>query len=66
VSSANPKPRYLVVPAANQATIVIRKLMDEIVQLNADQPYSVDRDALVKMLDDALARSRGTAGRAPK
>jgi hypothetical protein len=50
-----------VVPAANQATIVIRKLMDEIAQLNADQPYSVDRDALVKMLDDALARSRSTA-----
>jgi NAD(P)-dependent dehydrogenase (short-subunit alcohol dehydrogenase family) len=58
LSSANPKPRYLVVPAANQATIVIRKLMDEIAQLNADQPYGVDRDALVKMLDDALARSR--------
>ena len=65
LSSANPKPRYLVVPSANQATIVIRKLMDEIAQLNADQPYSVDRDALVKMLDDALARSHGTAGRAP-
>ena len=58
LSSANPKPRYLVVPAANQATIVIRKLMDEIAQLNADQPYSVDRGALVKMLDDALARAR--------
>ena len=58
LSSANPKPRYLVVPAGNQAIIVIRKLMDEIVQLNADQPYSVDREALVKMLDDALARSR--------
>jgi hypothetical protein len=32
--------------------------MDEIVQLNADQPYALDRDALVKLLDDALARSR--------
>jgi hypothetical protein len=36
---------------------VIRKLMDEIAQLNAGQPYSVDQDALVKMLDDALARA---------
>jgi NAD(P)-dependent dehydrogenase (short-subunit alcohol dehydrogenase family) len=61
LSSANPKARYLVVPAANQATIVIRKLMDEIAQLNADQPYSFDRDALVKMLDDALARTHSTA-----
>ena len=61
LSSATPKRRYLVVPAAIQATIVLRKLMEEIAQLNAEQPYSVDRDALVKMLDEALARG----GRGP-
>jgi NAD(P)-dependent dehydrogenase (short-subunit alcohol dehydrogenase family) len=59
LSSANPKPRYLVVPAANQATIVLRKLMQTIAELNSDQPYSVDRDTLVKMLDEALARAHG-------
>lgn len=58
LSSPAPKHRYLVVPAANQATIVLRQLMDEIVQLNAKQPYTLDRDALVKMLDDALALGR--------
>lgn len=58
LSSTSPKHRYLVVPAANQAAIVLRQLVDEIVQLNANQPYALDRDALVKMLDDALARSR--------
>jgi NAD(P)-dependent dehydrogenase (short-subunit alcohol dehydrogenase family) len=58
LSSPTPKHRYLVVPAGNQATIVLRQLMDEIVQLNANQPYTLDRDALVKMLDDALARGR--------
>ena len=58
LSSASPKHRYLVVPAANQATVVLRQLVDEIVQLNANQPYALDRDALVKLLDDALARSR--------
>ena len=57
LSSASPKHRYLVVPAANQATVVLRQLVDEIVQLNSKQPYALDRDALVKMLDDALARS---------
>ena len=56
LSSQNPKHRYLVVPVANQATIVLRQLVDEIVQLNAKQPYSLDRDALVKLLDDALTR----------
>ena len=56
LSSATPKRRYLVVPVAIQATIVLRKLMEEIAQLNAEQPYSVDRDALIKMMDEALAR----------
>lgn len=32
------------------------KAVREIVQLNTSQPYSLNRDALVKMLDDALAR----------
>ncbi len=57
-TSANPKPRYLVVPAANQAAVAIRKLFDEIAQLNDDHKFSYDREALVKMLDDALARSK--------
>ena len=59
LTNAAPKARYLVVPAANQAAIVFRKLMEEIVQLNDQQPFSYDRDALVKMLDDAIARSKG-------
>ena len=58
LTSATPKMRYLVVPAANQAAIAIRKVIDELVQLNQDQKFSYDRDALVKMLDDALARSK--------
>ena len=40
-----------------QGAIAIRKLMDEIVQLNATQKFTLDRDALVKMLDDAIARA---------
>ena len=58
LTSASARHRYLVVPVANQATIVLRQLMDEIVQRNGNQPYTLDRDALVKMLDDALARDR--------
>jgi short-subunit dehydrogenase len=58
MSSADPKARYLVVPVQNQAAIVFRKLMDEIVQLNEGHKFSYDRDALVKMLDDALARAK--------
>ena len=54
----NPKRRYLVVPNQHEAEITIRKQIEQLVQLNEGQPYTYDRDALVKMLDEALAGSR--------
>ena len=53
-----PKRRYLVVPNQEEAEITIRKQIEQLVQLNEGQPYSYDRMALVKMLDDALAKAR--------
>ena len=50
-----PRLRYMVVPNQREAEITIRKAIQEVVQLNQDQAYSYDRDALVKMLDEALA-----------
>jgi NAD(P)-dependent dehydrogenase (short-subunit alcohol dehydrogenase family) len=50
-----PKRRYLVVPSQREAEATIRKAIEELVQLNQDQPFSYDREALVKMLDEALA-----------
>lgn len=58
MTSADPKARYLVVPVQNQAAVVFRKMMEEIAQLNESHKFSYDRDALVRMLDSALARSR--------
>jgi len=55
---AHPKHRYLVVPNQHEAEITIRKQIEQLVQLNEGQPYTYDRDALVKMLDEALAGSR--------
>ena len=52
----NPKMRYMVVPAARQAEVTIRKAIEEVVQLNQSHKFSYDREALVKMLDEALAR----------
>jgi NAD(P)-dependent dehydrogenase (short-subunit alcohol dehydrogenase family) len=54
----NPKRRYLVVPNQPQAERTIRKQIEQLVQLNEGQPYTYDRDTLVKMLDEALAGSR--------
>lgn len=51
-----PKMRYMVVPAVRQAEVTIRKAIDELVQLNQDHKFTYDREALIKMLDEALAK----------
>jgi NAD(P)-dependent dehydrogenase (short-subunit alcohol dehydrogenase family) len=55
---ATPKRRYMVVPEQREAEITIRKQIEQLVQLNEGHAYSYDRDALVRMLDEALAKSR--------
>jgi NAD(P)-dependent dehydrogenase (short-subunit alcohol dehydrogenase family) len=58
LSEPNPKRRYLVVPERQQAEITIETQIQQLVQLNEGQPYTLDRDALVRLLDRALAHSR--------
>jgi NAD(P)-dependent dehydrogenase (short-subunit alcohol dehydrogenase family) len=53
-----PKRRYMVTPDQREAEFTIRKQIQQLVQLNENQPYSYERDALVKMLDEALADAR--------
>ena len=50
-----PKMRYMVVPNQNEAEWTIRKAIQELVELNQDHAFSYDRDALIEMLDEALA-----------
>ena len=57
LSDQEPKRRYLVVPNQQEADAVIRRQIERLVQLNKDQPYTHDRDALIKMLDEALVKS---------
>jgi NAD(P)-dependent dehydrogenase (short-subunit alcohol dehydrogenase family) len=61
----SPKHRYLVVPRhfhdrlnSHVAEDTIRWQIRQLVQLNEGQPYTYDRAALVKMLDEALVNSR--------
>ena len=51
----SPKMRYMVVPDQKEAGWTIRKAIQELVELNQDHAFSYDRDALIKMLDEALA-----------
>jgi NAD(P)-dependent dehydrogenase (short-subunit alcohol dehydrogenase family) len=52
-----PKRRYMVTPDQGEAERTIRKQLEQLAQLNERQPYSYDRDTLVKMLDEALKAS---------
>ncbi len=52
---ANPKRRYMVVPAQSEAELTIKKAIEELVQLNQGHAHSYDRDALVEMLDAKFA-----------
>ena len=51
----NPKRRYLVVPNQEQAGWTIAKAVEELVQLNMEHDYSYSREALIEMLDKAMA-----------
>ena len=65
---SHPKRRYMVVPDAESADITIRAQLEKLVQVNEGQPYTYDRAALIRKLDEALAGARPmqpVAGGAP-
>lgn len=53
-----PKRRYLIAHHEDEAHRTIKKQIEQLVQLNEGHPYTYNRDALVRMLDEALVRSR--------
>lgn len=56
-----PKPNYLVVPNEREAAWTIRKIIEEMAELNADHEYSYSDEELIQMLKEATAvqRARG-------
>jgi NAD(P)-dependent dehydrogenase (short-subunit alcohol dehydrogenase family) len=61
----SPKPNYLVVPNEREAGWTIRKIIEEMAELNADQEYSYSDEELMQMVREATAaqRTRGAAKR---
>lgn len=55
----NPKPRYLIVPTQEQAYWTINRAIERMVEQNHDHKFSYDREALIEMLDAALAKQSG-------
>ncbi|MEE9394888.1 MAG: SDR family oxidoreductase [Planctomycetota bacterium] len=58
MTDKNPKRRYLVVPNQVEAGITIRSVITRLAQLNADHPYSYNREQLIEMLDRALEHQK--------
>ena len=65
LSEPKPKRRYLAIPRNAKDRMngrlperIIRYQMKQLVQWNEGHAYTFDRDALIKMLDDALAGAR--------
>ena len=56
MSSDDPKLRYMVVPNQREAEITVKRAMQRLVQQNQDHSYSYDRDELIRILDEALAK----------
>lgn len=61
MSDEHPKRRYMVTPNEQQARMTIRTTLVRVAQLNQDQPYTMSRDELVALLDEALAEVNGGA-----
>ena len=54
----SPKPNYMVVPNQGEAEWTIRKIIEEMAELNADQEYSYSDEELIQMLQEATAAQR--------
>jgi short-subunit dehydrogenase len=54
----SPKRRYVVAPEPGVVEKTMRKQIEQLVQLNEGQRHTLERAALIKMLDEALATAR--------
>jgi NAD(P)-dependent dehydrogenase (short-subunit alcohol dehydrogenase family) len=57
----SPKRRYLVAPEPSVVEKTLRKQIEQLVQLNEGHRYTLERAALIKMLDEALVTARPRA-----
>ncbi len=53
---ANPQPRYMVVGDPERAENTMRAVLRLMLELNENQPYTVDREGLIKLLDEEIAK----------
>jgi NAD(P)-dependent dehydrogenase (short-subunit alcohol dehydrogenase family) len=56
LTDEKPRLRYMVVQSKREAEMTIKAAIARVVQLNEAQPHAYDREALIKLLDEALAK----------
>lgn len=54
MTTDDPKGHYLVVPNQREAEITVRAMLQRLVEVNRDQPFSYTREELIHMLDESL------------
>lgn len=59
MQSDKPRPRYMVIEREEQADRVLRKQIKVLLELNDGQTHEFDRNRLVQMLDDEIAKRQG-------
>jgi len=53
---ADPQPRYMVVGDPERAENTMRAVLRRMLELNENQAYTYDRDGLIKLMDEELAK----------
>jgi len=56
MTNEQPKMRYMVTPNAAQSEAMIRAMFNKTLQLNAGQPYTLDKEALIRMLEEEMSK----------
>lgn len=59
LSNSTPKEHYLVVSDPIEVQLTIGKLLEELVHLNGDHEFSIDRDEIIEILDAEEAVRKG-------
>jgi len=56
LTAESPQLRYMVAPNKEEAELTVKAALSRVVQLNQNQPYAMTREALIKQLDEYLAK----------
>ena len=52
LAAEQPKIRYMVTPNKEQAMLTVTSAMKRLIETNADQPYTLSREELIKLMDE--------------